>query len=284
MNSRRRVFSVVGFASVLAGGGFAAATAPDFAPVEILAQADEQFARGVAALASDRPAAEVALDQSIALYRRLVDERGIRNGGLYYNLGNAHLLRGDAGRAILNYRRAERLMPRDANLAVNLAEARRRTASRVAPLPEAQALRTFLFWHYDLSQRARFGIAAGAAALFWLSASAVLLRVLRARWWWGACGACALVALAFGASVYLEHRSRLDRPEGVVTAPEVIGRKGPDESAYQPSFTEPLGAGVEFRLVERRRNWLLVRLADGRESWIPDTAVDWIDPTAPAGS
>ena len=46
-------------------------------------------------------------------------------------------------------------------------------------------------------------------------------------------------------------------------------RKGNAES-YEPALTAPLDEGVEFELVERRGDWLLVRLSGGQEGWIPD--------------
>ncbi len=43
---------------------------------------------------------------------------------LFYNLGNAYYKQGDHGRAILNYRRAQQLAPRDPDIEANLALAR----------------------------------------------------------------------------------------------------------------------------------------------------------------
>lgn len=283
--SQLMVAAIFAFLSILAFPVTASASSssPDD-PAQILAQAEERFARGVSSLTTDRAAADQALDESISLFRRLAEDHGIRNGRLFYNLGNAYLLRGDVGRAVLNYRRAGRLLPGDENVAANLAEARRRVSSRITAHAEEQALRTFVFWHYDLSPRTRFTIAAGAAALAWLLATALLVGFIRGRWWWGMVGACAMVALAFAASLYVEHRARVESPEAVVVAQDVTGRKGPDERAYQPSFTEPLGAGVELRLVERRHGWVLVRLADGRETWLPQSAIELIDESSPPSS
>jgi len=50
--------------------------------------------------------------------------RGIENGKLYYNAGNAFLKAGDTGRAILWYERARMRMPHDPDLRFNLANAK----------------------------------------------------------------------------------------------------------------------------------------------------------------
>jgi len=55
-----------------------------------------------------------------AIKYELLVESGVRNGRLYYNLGNAYFESGQIGRAILNYRRAEQWIPGDARLEHNL--------------------------------------------------------------------------------------------------------------------------------------------------------------------
>jgi len=52
-------------------------------------------------------------------YLKLID-RGFTHGHLFYNLGNACFRSGQLGRAILNYKRAQLLIPRDADLNFNL--------------------------------------------------------------------------------------------------------------------------------------------------------------------
>ncbi|MCA1784850.1 MAG: BatD family protein, partial [Desulfobacteraceae bacterium] len=53
-----------------------------------------------------------------------IAESGIRNGHLFYNIGNAWFKAGETGHAILWYERANRLIPRDPDLRFNLAYAR----------------------------------------------------------------------------------------------------------------------------------------------------------------
>ena len=74
---------------------------------------------------------------------------GINNGRLEYNLGNCYLQAGDVGRAVLHYRRAQRLIPGDPLLADNLAEARSRCLTSIKPTRRSALLRSVFFWHYD---------------------------------------------------------------------------------------------------------------------------------------
>ena len=57
---------------------------------------------------------------SIALYEELVDS-GIRDANVYFNLGNAYYENGQLGSALLNYRRAQQINPRDVDIGVNIA-------------------------------------------------------------------------------------------------------------------------------------------------------------------
>ncbi|MFH1244966.1 MAG: tetratricopeptide repeat protein, partial [Candidatus Omnitrophota bacterium] len=56
--------------------------------------------------------AQEKFDQAITAYEQELS-LGRESGPLYYNLGNAYFKSGQLGRAILNYLRAERLIPAD---------------------------------------------------------------------------------------------------------------------------------------------------------------------------
>lgn len=57
-------------------------------------------------------------EEAIAQYSLLL-EHGLESGPLYYNLGNCYIKKGELGRAILNYERAKRIIPRDSDLESN---------------------------------------------------------------------------------------------------------------------------------------------------------------------
>ena len=60
--------------------------------------------------------------------------QGVRDGALFYNLGNAYYQQGDLGRAIVSYEQAAQLTPRDTDVRQNLAQARSQ-AKVAAPQP-----------------------------------------------------------------------------------------------------------------------------------------------------
>jgi len=55
---------------------------------------------------------------AISAYEKILKE-GTVSGAIYYNLGNSYYRNNELGKAIVNYERAKRIMPRDADLAAN---------------------------------------------------------------------------------------------------------------------------------------------------------------------
>ena len=57
-------------------------------------------------------------NKSILLYKKIID-KGWVSGPIFYNLGNCYFKEGRLGRAILNYEKARRFIPRDSDLESN---------------------------------------------------------------------------------------------------------------------------------------------------------------------
>lgn len=231
-----------------------------------LDRAEQAFRRGVELSESSPDNAREQYERALLHFERLVREDGVRNGKLYYNIGNTYFRLGDIGRAILNYERAALYMPRNENVRANLEYARRRRIDRVELEESERIFKTLFFLHYDVPLRIKFVIFASIFALLWVFASLRLflfmpaLRILIVI--------SSVVSGLFLASIVVESVDSARNPEGVVTASEVIARKG-DADTYQPSFTEPLHSGTEFVLIEERSGWLHIELEDGSNCWIP---------------
>jgi len=271
------VFAVGALA--IAQGALGALTAPE--RLRLFEEANAAFDEGARLIATDRAAGIERLDESSAMFQRVIDEGGIENGRLYYNIGNARMLRGDTGGAVLNYRRALRLMPGDAEIERALDSARRRVEGRAEAGDAERAERLLLAWHHRLAPGTRFGLLAVCSLVFWSVALARTWRLgSRSLWWVG--GAAGALGLAILASLIAGERAQEHSMDAVVMTSGVVGRKGPDESAYQPSFNERLSAGFEVTVLERRLGWALVRLADGRETWLPERTMEFVRPGAEA--
>ena len=206
---------------------------------------------------------------------------GISNGRLEYNLGNCYLQAGDVGRAILHYRRAQRLIPRDPLLADNLAEARSRCLTSIKPTRRSALLRSVFFWHYDTSTAGRCRVGLVLYVAFWVLL--VVRNFVANRTVNGCALVCAGLTLVLTGSLAFDEWADRRAPDGVVTAMDVTVYKGPG-SGYQRQFEEPLQPGVEFVLREQRGGWWNVELADGKGGWIEAAAAGRVIGPAPPSS
>jgi tetratricopeptide (TPR) repeat protein len=207
-------------------------------------------------------------------YEKIINDGHIRNPKLYYNIANAYLLKGDIGRAILEYRHAENLDKSDSDIQKNLAFARSRRVDKVEIKTEKQILRTLVFWHYDFSMQAKFIFACvcfaafclGLTVMIWFGRNAPLTAVT-------VISVCLLVC--FIGSIAVEQYSQAVNSAGVIISPEVVAYQG-DGQNYPQSFKAPLHSGTEFVLIERRPGWFHIKLADGSDGWIPQTSAELI--------
>jgi tetratricopeptide (TPR) repeat protein len=241
--------------------------------LDLFHQANEAFrtANGQADPAVRQP----LYDKAVLAYEKIIQDGPIRNARLHYNLANAYLLKGDVGRAILNYRRAEELDGGDVNVRKNLAFARTRRIDTLAVKTEQQVLSTLLFWHYDLGMKTRLVGACLAMAVLCLSLAAMVWRGFGTAWI-SAAAVGAVVLLCLGGSAAVDLYGRANTSYGVITAAEVAARQG-DGPNYPESFKAPLHAGTEFQLIEKRPGWLHIRLSDGGDTWVAADAASLVN-------
>ncbi|MGD0551295.1 MAG: hypothetical protein ABSB25_01450 [Sedimentisphaerales bacterium] len=267
--------SLIGLVCLLFTAGLAAGDTLSKEQIHTLFnQANDAFRQANSAV-DDTDKSNSLYEKAVLGYEKIIREGHIENPKLYYNLANAYLLKGDVGRAILNYRCAEKLDKSDSDIRKNLAFARSRRVDKVEIKTEKQILQTLVFWHYDFSMRARFTVACvcfavfclGLTVMIWFGHNALLIAVT-------VVSAGLLVCLI--GSLAMEEYSQAANLAGVIVSPEVVAYQG-DGQNYPPSFKAPLHAGTEFELVERRPGWSHIKLADGSDGWIPQSAAGIID-------
>ena len=242
-----------------------------------LFEADKLFNAGNDLASSDYEAAQTQWSKAAELLEAEV-KSGLRNGPLFYNLGNIYFRLGDVGRAILNYRKAECYMPGDANLMRNLSIARRMRKDKVETQESTRVMKTLFFWHYDFSVSTREKIFLVAfTALFLALILRLRYRKLALNW----IIALAAVATAVSTvSIALTEYDRARHPEGVILADAVVARTGYSNS-YEKSFAEPLHSGTEFKTLSTRADWLEIQLADGSTAWIPQSEAELVKSKLP---
>jgi hypothetical protein len=257
----------------LAGVTFAGEPLGEDEKKEIYSQGQQFFHQATEISASNPGKAEDRYAKALLRFNRLVEEGGIRNGKLFYNIGNINFLLQDSGRAILNYRRAEQFIPNDPNLVKNLAYARNIRQDKLEIKDQRKIQQTLFFFHYDIGTKTRLIIFGISYVLFWIFAG---LKIFSRRPYTSWVLSISLFfTLLFGASLYIERHQSTTSLEGVILEPEVIARQG-DADSYQPSFEDPLHGGTEFMLLEDRGAWWQIELPDGRSCWIPEKSSELV--------
>ena len=167
---------------------------------------------------------------------------GYSSGPLYFNLGNAYFKQGKTGKAILNYERARRLIPRDSDLNTN----------------------------YDYA-RQMVKYSAGTSKIFFtinelclIAALLFLLALLAGLWRRYYLSALLIIFLSLAVFFLIKQAEAVDKEAVVI-------------SASSPAYFEPrkdatvhynLYEGAAVYLVSRDGDWYKVRSADGKSGWV----------------
>lgn len=216
-------------------------------------------------------------EKSAMRYERLIKEYGIKNGEIYYNLGNIYFRMNDIGRAILNYLKSEQYMPNDNNLRQNLSYAREKRIDEIEEKQGMKILKTIFFWHFTLPVKTRIMLFSFFFALVWIIAG---FRIFyKKSFLTGGIVFFAFFSLLVSGSLVAEEITLKKVMNGVIISFETTARKGNSEK-YEPSFKKPLHAGTEFVLMEGRGDWYYVKLADSRTCWISSRDVELISSTS----
>lgn len=276
-------------------------TAPRPARADVI---DEAWNRGNQAYLRGDDAA------AIAAYEQL-DRQGIVSPDLAYNLGNAYFRRGQVGQAVWAFERALALEPDHEDARYNLDRVRkiavRSGAASDTPRLPGQSEDQEPLWIRAVSAVAPSTIGwtflAAWFALFTLLAALVLARRRRLQASTTAAAAqvagptaaatatatvgrphrahaedagllAAGVALAavgvLATGVLLVGRVVLDRVPFAVVLPESVAvREGADKN-YRTGFS--VHAGLKVRLLDQDHGWVRIRLPNGLDGWIPESA------------
>lgn len=208
----------------------------------------------------DQDRAKNLYHQALLRYEQVY--RNQPNPRLAYNIGNTYYRLGDLGRALVNYRRAEKELAGDTNLRHNLDLVR---SERQDQLLSIDSRTPRLNLHRSLSLELRTQIFLGLYIAFWLAAALWYLKKNSLSAWIP--GLLLLATLLVSTSIGLD-KFKPPAKKGVIIAAEIEARQG-DGRNYQAAFATPLHSATEFILIKKRGYWLHIELSDGRQCWIP---------------
>jgi hypothetical protein len=207
--------------------------------------------------------------EAASAYQKLV-ESGEVSAALYFNLGNAWFKSGAIGRAVVNYRLAEVLSPRDADLRANLQFARNRV-SKDGPV-QGKRWRAWLSW-LTLNEWTVFAAASGWGWLGMLTLSQWRPGLKKALGRYTAAIGAVFVLASVGLGLKLH--DYLATTSAVVVVSEATVRYGPLEESR--SFYT-LRDGAEVEVTDQQGQWLQVRDASRRTGWLRSDQVIVLKP------
>ena len=206
--------------------------------------------------------------EAIEEYLRLI-RSGYGGGQIYYNLGNAYFRAGQLGRAILEYKRAQLLIPRDPDLNFNLSHARDQIRDAIEE-PSGFIEATF-FWLKSFNLNELFWSFALLNLLLW---AILIIRLFHKSEWFYYVLLLILTSwfvggLSFGLKYYWI--SSDDR--AVILQKEVDILAGPEEG---DTVLFKLHEGTVVYKERSEDGWSLVRLPDKKRGWVKSGAIGLI--------
>lgn len=231
--------------------------------------AQQTAAEAVAAAESAYDAGDYAT--AIELYEKLL-RAGVTGAEIDHNLGSAYFQAADLGRALLHFRRAQVLVPRDGDVNRGLALVR---ALRVdiqgdetALIDNLAAFTAGSLTPAELGWLTFIGWAMWCVLLLmWLTRQPWRRRLRLALAAWGI--VVMIGVLLFLGRLYVEGQ----RPAAVVTAFLTPVMSGPGED-YIEIFD--LYSAAEMRVMETNGEWARILLPDGRQGWLERSAIELV--------
>ncbi|MDR4496531.1 MAG: tetratricopeptide repeat protein [Candidatus Scalindua sp.] len=221
--------------------------------VDIFFQANKEYQAAQIEIAAKREKEALEkFDNAVQLYNQLI-ESGFENGQIYYNLGNSYYRQGMPGKAIVAYRKAEKTLPRKADIKANIDLLKDDFKDKESLFRLPEFLKTLCFWYFFLNLN-EITILTIYIYLGFMT-SILLLIFFQFRWLKNMSTIFAIclfvLVVSLGIKIYCEYSFE----KGVVIAEECKIRYGPGEE-YEPKFE--IHEGAEVRIEEQRKGWYKV--------------------------
>ncbi|MBM4053846.1 MAG: tetratricopeptide repeat protein [Planctomycetes bacterium] len=221
--------------------------------VKMFAAANENHMQAVKFIAEKNLQGANKKLEEAALQYEMILSKGFGNGQVYYNLGNTYYRLGETGKAILNYRKAHRLMPRNAEIDANLRLAKNSIEDKEVYYETPAVLQRVFFWFFLMNKNE---IIAFSVSLYVIVMSLfIALIILKYQWLKrfiiGFSAGLLIAVVSLGIKIYAEHGT--DR--GVVITKKCSVRYGPGEE-YEAKYE--IHDGAECVIEQVKGKWYKV--------------------------
>jgi tetratricopeptide (TPR) repeat protein len=205
------------------------------------------------------------------LYEQILGT-GNESAQLYFNLGNAFYKQGDNLRAILNYERARRLAPRNADIDFNLKIANQFVVDNIEQLPRP----FFSRWWNTLSGFSSADGWARWSVLFFL-VFLILLGTyffssrlsIRKLAFYTALFSATLTILTFSLAGR-QNSLMKDRTSALIQCPRVSVKSAPTVTGTDLFM---IHEGLKVKITDQLDKWREIELTDGNKGWVNDSCL-----------
>lgn len=221
--------------------------------VRLFVDANEKYLEAAKLIAGrNNQEAAKRLEDAVLQYERILSA-GFRHSQIYYNLGNTYYRKGELGKAIANYRRAQRLMPRNADLDANLKLVRNVIEDKELTHEPPGAVRKIFFWLFFLNQNELI-----VTTVFLYGVLMILLLLLIILRYYrlkkiilGFAAGLLIIVVSLGVKIYWEDGVS----HGVIVSDKCHVRYGPGDE-YEPKFE--IHDGAECVIESEKDGWYRV--------------------------
>ncbi len=205
-------------------------------------------------------------EEAIKFYE-LILSKNIKNGHVYFNLGNSYYKQNNIGKAILNYERAKNFLPRDQDVQFNLRFAHSQKRDTFSETDENPFTKIILFIYNVFSLNTLFWIVYGlllviiASLLFrWFNKN-IDYQVINQKVTYYSVIIFIILLFILVVKVYETKTTTY----GIIIADESKVKSGPSQS-YTDIFN--LHAGTKVRIRKENNDWYLVSIPNGYNGYI----------------
>ncbi len=204
--------------------------------------------------------------EALVNYSKIV-QSGYESGPLYYNMGNCYYKLSDIGRAILQYERAKRLMPRDEDLKANLAMANLATVDKIEPQADFLLIALVNGFVHAIPAAPLIVL---VLAFYVLGAAFLTVWVVsRTRWLRSLAFkisiVCAVLLAVSGLSLFAQERGIRLRKESVILSDKVDVLSAPGGEGVE---VFSLHTGTKVRTDQQTGGWIEIILPDRKMGWV----------------
>jgi len=199
---------------------------------------------------------------AIANFSKIVN-KGVKNGGLYYNLGNAYLKNGDLGHAVLWYERAFNLMPNDPNLKFNLKYASSLVKDKRDENEKTYIFQILFFWKDFLGTVAVKWTGIILNALFWLILTVQIFK--RKKIFKTASISVLVLSILFILTALYNCCEKVYIKQAVILSSSVSVRSGLSDDSTQLFI---LHSGTKVKVEKEKESYFKIYFSEGKIGWI----------------